>query len=190
MVWSLSGTPYVADTFICHSAAAFTVGQYSWRVWVSPEHLAKSGDIFRVGVCPDFARLTTCAPHVGPQHERGAERNRIDRRSQIVLPLAGPPEELEDVTDEHRGRVDHDTKLAFSARVGAGARPFWRVCVLCAGLCVLRVLHPPHPTSSVYNTHAPASLTSRCPRLAAPSVSSALKCGPALRVMLCTCTSL
>ena len=45
----------------------------------------KSGDIFRVGVFLDFVRLTTRVPHGA--HVRGAKRNRIGRRSRIILPL-------------------------------------------------------------------------------------------------------
>ena len=45
----------------------------------------KSGNIFRVGIFLDFVRLTTRAPHGA--HVRRAERNRIDCRSHIILPL-------------------------------------------------------------------------------------------------------
>ena len=48
----------------------------------------RSGNIFRVGIFLDFVRLTTRAPHVGPQHVRRAKRSRIDRRSRITLPLS------------------------------------------------------------------------------------------------------
>jgi len=39
----------------------------------------KSGNVFRVGIFLDFVWLTTRTmhPHVGPQHVRGARRNRI-----------------------------------------------------------------------------------------------------------------
>ena len=56
----------------------------------------KSGDLFRVNVFLGFVRRsgTTRAegPHVGPQHARGAKRNRVDHsraHGLVYLPFAG-----------------------------------------------------------------------------------------------------
>ena len=44
-------------------------------------------DIFRAGVFLEFVRLATRAEGPHGAHVRGAKRNRIDRRSRIILPL-------------------------------------------------------------------------------------------------------
>ena len=49
----------------------------------------RSGNIFRVGIFLDFVGLTTRAPHGA--HARRAERNRIARRSRMILPLLFRP---------------------------------------------------------------------------------------------------
>ena len=48
-----------------------------------------SGNIFRVGIFLDFVRRSGTTRAEGPHgaHVRRAERNRIDRRPQIILPL-------------------------------------------------------------------------------------------------------
>ena len=57
-------------------------GHHRYTAYVITE---RSGNIFLVGIFLDFVRLTTRAPHGA--RARGANRNRIDRRSRFILPL-------------------------------------------------------------------------------------------------------
>ena len=76
----LNDHPFPVDRATHPNEAAFR--------WHASE---ESGDIFRVGIFLDFVRRsgTTRAegPHGGALHVRRAKRNRIDRRSWIMLPL-------------------------------------------------------------------------------------------------------
>ena len=69
--------------------------QYLVKLATLPERFfrasKKSGNVFRVGIFLDFVRLTTRAEGPHGAHVRGAKRNRIDRRSRIILPLLCRP---------------------------------------------------------------------------------------------------
>ena len=91
MIVSFTIVPFTIVPFmIVPFMIAYTSGQRGRRALQGRRRavrdLEKGSNVFHVGIFLDFVRLTTRAPHVGPQHVRGAKRNRHDRRSQIVLP--------------------------------------------------------------------------------------------------------